>query len=234
MLFAQRTVTAMNSRYQEVRVRGVPRHQAPARTGRRSDGQASLSERLLRAAGYEAWRGREVAFAYGRRATDDRSTGHESCREPTSAPRTMAGSRLHFRHSGLTPQLERFDFCSTSWKGYPASLASYLYTGKGSPFGSAGLRRKRNGPSAYIHVSNTINTDGKREAWPCRTTSRSSRVSSTRFARPTRRRSTNSATRAWSITMRPTRDSTLAVALGLAGLYALTPLKRTSQEKTLP
>ena len=54
------------------------------------------------------------------------------------SPENNGGSRLHFRHSGLTPQLECFDFCSTSWKGYLASLASYLYTGKGSPFGSVG------------------------------------------------------------------------------------------------
>ena len=51
------------------------------------------------------------------------------------SPGDNGGSRLYFRHSGLTPQLECFDFCSTSWKGYLASLASYLYTGKGSPFG---------------------------------------------------------------------------------------------------
>jgi len=40
------------------------------------------------------------------------------------------------------------------------------------------------------------------EGWPCPTTSRSSRASSTRFARPTGRRSTSSVTRAWSITIR--------------------------------
>jgi uncharacterized protein YndB with AHSA1/START domain len=52
------------------------------------------------------------------------------------SPDENGGSRLRFRHTGMTPQLECFDFCTKSWENYLVSLVDYLDSGKGSPFGS--------------------------------------------------------------------------------------------------
>lgn len=46
------------------------------------------------------------------------------------------GSVLHFRHAGLRV-LECFDMCSNAWTGYLRSLADYVESGTGTPFGSA-------------------------------------------------------------------------------------------------
>jgi uncharacterized protein YndB with AHSA1/START domain len=43
------------------------------------------------------------------------------------------GSTLHFRHHGLTPQLECFDMCHAGWTHYLGSLVSYVDTGEGQP-----------------------------------------------------------------------------------------------------
>jgi uncharacterized protein YndB with AHSA1/START domain len=43
------------------------------------------------------------------------------------------GATLHFRHHGLTPQLECFDMCHAGWTHFLASLASYCETGVGEP-----------------------------------------------------------------------------------------------------
>jgi uncharacterized protein YndB with AHSA1/START domain len=43
------------------------------------------------------------------------------------------GSVLHFRHHGLTPQLECFDMCHEGWTHYLGSLVSYVDTGTGQP-----------------------------------------------------------------------------------------------------
>jgi uncharacterized protein YndB with AHSA1/START domain len=43
------------------------------------------------------------------------------------------GSVLHFRHHGLTPQLECFDMCHAGWTHYLGSLVSYVDTGVGQP-----------------------------------------------------------------------------------------------------
>jgi uncharacterized protein YndB with AHSA1/START domain len=43
------------------------------------------------------------------------------------------GATLHFRHHGLTPQLECFDMCHAGWTHYLASLVSYVETGEGQP-----------------------------------------------------------------------------------------------------
>jgi len=43
------------------------------------------------------------------------------------------GSILHFRHHGLTPQLECFDMCHEGWTHYLGSLVSYVETGEGQP-----------------------------------------------------------------------------------------------------
>jgi uncharacterized protein YndB with AHSA1/START domain len=43
------------------------------------------------------------------------------------------GTALHFRHHGLTPQLECFDMCHAGWTHYLSSLVSYADTGQGQP-----------------------------------------------------------------------------------------------------
>jgi uncharacterized protein YndB with AHSA1/START domain len=43
------------------------------------------------------------------------------------------GATLHFRHHGLTPQLECFDMCHAGWTHYLRSLVSYVDTGEGQP-----------------------------------------------------------------------------------------------------
>jgi uncharacterized protein YndB with AHSA1/START domain len=47
------------------------------------------------------------------------------------------GTRVKFRHAGLTPRLDCFDFCAQQWAGYLASLAGYVDSGQGNPFGAA-------------------------------------------------------------------------------------------------
>ncbi len=49
------------------------------------------------------------------------------------SPNESGGSRLHFRHTGLTPRLECFDTCSIGWNHGLASLVNYVDSGKGSP-----------------------------------------------------------------------------------------------------
>lgn len=53
------------------------------------------------------------------------------------SPDDDGGSRVRFRHAGLTPQLDCFDFCAHQWAGYLASLAGYVDSGQGCPFGTA-------------------------------------------------------------------------------------------------
>jgi len=47
------------------------------------------------------------------------------------------GTRLHFRHTGLVPQLACYAQCSNDWGTFlHSSLVSYLETGTGHPVGS--------------------------------------------------------------------------------------------------
>ncbi|HVA92119.1 MAG TPA: SRPBCC domain-containing protein [Chloroflexota bacterium] len=57
------------------------------------------------------------------------------------SPLETGGSRLHFRHTGLTPRLECFDMCREGWEQYLPSLVDYVDSGQGNPFGSAGDTR---------------------------------------------------------------------------------------------
>ncbi len=41
---------------------------------------------------------------------------------------------MHFRHIGLTPQLECFDMCHAGWTYYLASLVEYVERGEGHPY----------------------------------------------------------------------------------------------------
>jgi uncharacterized protein YndB with AHSA1/START domain len=50
---------------------------------------------------------------------------------------------LHFRHQGLSEQLECFGVCTRSWTHYMASLRDYVEGGRGSPFGSAADKARR-------------------------------------------------------------------------------------------
>jgi uncharacterized protein YndB with AHSA1/START domain len=43
------------------------------------------------------------------------------------------GAMIHFRHQGLTPELECYDMCHEGWTHYIGSLVSYVETGQGHP-----------------------------------------------------------------------------------------------------
>lgn len=50
---------------------------------------------------------------------------------------TRPGTALHFRHTGLTPQLSCYQQCSTDWGRYlHGSLVAYLQIGTGHPVGT--------------------------------------------------------------------------------------------------
>jgi uncharacterized protein YndB with AHSA1/START domain len=55
------------------------------------------------------------------------------------------GSELHFRHGGLTPELECIEMCANGWNHYLASLRDYVEAGHGSPLGSAADQARRRG-----------------------------------------------------------------------------------------
>jgi hypothetical protein len=50
-------------------------------------------------------------------------------------PAESGGTRIDFRHHGLTSQLECFDTCRQGWEQNLPSLVSYVDTGKGRPLG---------------------------------------------------------------------------------------------------
>ncbi len=52
-----------------------------------------------------------------------------------------AGTTMHFRHDGLTPELECFDMCHAGWTHYLASLLGYVDRGEGEPY-VGGLTRR--------------------------------------------------------------------------------------------
>jgi uncharacterized protein YndB with AHSA1/START domain len=43
------------------------------------------------------------------------------------------GSELHFRHGGLTPELDCIEMCTSGWNHYLGSLRDYVETGRGAP-----------------------------------------------------------------------------------------------------
>jgi uncharacterized protein YndB with AHSA1/START domain len=47
-----------------------------------------------------------------------------------------AGTQLHFRHVGLTPQLVCWDGCYDGWNYFLSSIQTWAETGTGTPFGS--------------------------------------------------------------------------------------------------
>jgi uncharacterized protein YndB with AHSA1/START domain len=52
-------------------------------------------------------------------------------------------SELHFRHRGLTGELDCIEMCSQGWDHFLPSLRAYVETGHGSPRGSAGDNARR-------------------------------------------------------------------------------------------
>ncbi len=48
-------------------------------------------------------------------------------------PLPSGGTRVHFRHGGLTPKLECFDDCKSGWDHFIPSFAAYAETGTGHP-----------------------------------------------------------------------------------------------------
>jgi uncharacterized protein YndB with AHSA1/START domain len=43
------------------------------------------------------------------------------------------GSELHFRHRGLTSELDCIEMCTSGWNHYLASLRDYVEVGRGAP-----------------------------------------------------------------------------------------------------
>jgi steroid delta-isomerase-like uncharacterized protein len=66
----------------------------------------------------------------------------------TITPVDGDASELHFRHQGLSEELECFDMCTRSWNHYMTSLRDYLEAGHGSPFGSPADKARREAQSA--------------------------------------------------------------------------------------
>jgi len=56
------------------------------------------------------------------------------------SPTATGGSRLDFRHIGLTPQLECYDMCRQGWDHYLPSLVGYVDRGRGNPRPEGGRR----------------------------------------------------------------------------------------------
>ncbi len=63
----------------------------------------------------------------------------------TITPVEGDASELHFRHHGLTRELDCIEMCTRSWNHYLASLRDYLEVGRGSPFGSSEDKAWREG-----------------------------------------------------------------------------------------
>jgi uncharacterized protein YndB with AHSA1/START domain len=61
----------------------------------------------------------------------------------TITPVDVDTSELHFRHHGLSEELECIEMCTRSWNHYMVSLRDYLEAGHGSPFGSPADRARR-------------------------------------------------------------------------------------------
>jgi hypothetical protein len=52
-------------------------------------------------------------------------------------------TELHFRHDGLTAELDCHDMCTRSWDHYMVSLRDHVEAGRGMPFGSPADRAWR-------------------------------------------------------------------------------------------
>ncbi len=59
-------------------------------------------------------------------------------------------SELHFRHHGLTPELDCIQMCTRSWDHFLVSLRDYAEAGRGMPLGSSedNARRLREAATA--------------------------------------------------------------------------------------
>jgi uncharacterized protein YndB with AHSA1/START domain len=55
----------------------------------------------------------------------------------TITPVEDGASELHFRHHGLTQDLDCIEMCTSSWNNYLASLRDYVELGRGRPLGSS-------------------------------------------------------------------------------------------------
>ena len=71
----------------------------------------------------------------------------------TITPVDTDASELHFRHQGLTEELECIDMCTRSWNHYMTSLRDYLEIGRGSPIGSPADRARREAQARPIEAN---------------------------------------------------------------------------------
>ena len=68
-------------------------------------------------------------------------------------------TELHFRHHGLTPQLECFDMCHEGWTHYVASLVAYVEPARASP-----TARTTGGTAARTASPGAVTTGARRRA----------------------------------------------------------------------
>jgi hypothetical protein len=61
----------------------------------------------------------------------------------TITPADLSSSDLHFRHQGLTSELDCIDMCTRGWDHFLQSLRQYIETGTGMPFGSGEDKARR-------------------------------------------------------------------------------------------
>jgi uncharacterized protein YndB with AHSA1/START domain len=61
----------------------------------------------------------------------------------TITPGEGETTELHFRHQGLTAELECIEMCTSGWNHYIGSLRQYVETGQGSPKGSSADNARR-------------------------------------------------------------------------------------------
>jgi hypothetical protein len=52
-------------------------------------------------------------------------------------------AELHFRHHGLTPELDCIQMCTSSWNHFLVSLRNYVEAGRGMPLGSSDDNARR-------------------------------------------------------------------------------------------
>ena len=61
----------------------------------------------------------------------------------TLTPLANDATRLHFRHHGLSQELDCIEMCTRGWDHFIPSLGQYVETGTGNPVGSAAERARR-------------------------------------------------------------------------------------------
>lgn len=83
----------------------------------------------------DEWTGTDVVFRLAARGQHNEST------------------LLQFEHIGLTPQIDCYAICTSSWHLFLGSLKRYAETGKGMPYTEAGISSRLRKPRDLMPVS---------------------------------------------------------------------------------